>query len=76
VSCLEETKQGRRDKGPEQEEECAPAAMAREAVEAVDPEVMAEGRAGTASARLAENECRTASALHVWTSAAQNAVPP
>jgi hypothetical protein len=38
--------------------------------------VSAEDRAGTASARLAENECRIASALHVWMSAAQNAVPP
>lgn len=74
--CQEETEQDRGVREPGREEGDAAAAEAREADGAAAVAVSAEGRAGTASARIAENGCRTASALHVWTSAAQNAGPP
>jgi hypothetical protein len=76
VSCQEETEQDRGVKEPGRDEEDAAAAEVRGAVAVGEPEVSREGRAGIASARPAESECRTASAFHAWTSAAQNAVRP
>jgi hypothetical protein len=76
VSCQEETEQDRGVKEPERDEEDAEAAEAREVAGDGEPEGSAEDRAGTASARRAENECRIASGFLVWTSAAPNAEPP
>lgn len=74
--CQEETEQDRGVREPGREKGGAAGAEAREADGGAEVADSAEDRAGTASARNAENECRTASALHVWTSAAQNAGPP
>jgi hypothetical protein len=76
VSCREETEQDREVKEPGRDEEAAAAAEAREAAGEGGAAALAEDRAGTASARPAESECRTASADHVRTSAAPNAVRP